>query len=199
MPRKRQARPGGLQPKQQRFVDEYLVDLNGTQAAIRAGYSPRTAQEQASRLLSNVMVAAAITAGRQAQSDRTGITADRVLQEIARLAFSDIRKLFGPDGRLKPMHELDDDTAAALGCVDVFEKHVAGEEDGPPLLLQIKQPKFWDKTQNLKLLAQHLGLLGQQEQELPDIHVHVHTARERVTQRLALLAERQVEDAQDGS
>ena len=53
----------GLTPRQQRFVDEYLIDLNATQAAIRAGYSPKTAQSQSSRLLSNVMVRAAIIDG----------------------------------------------------------------------------------------------------------------------------------------
>lgn len=71
-----------LNARQQRFVEEYLVDLNATAAAIRAGYSAKTAQEQGSRLLSNVMVQAAIQAARQAQSKRTEITQDYVLTRL---------------------------------------------------------------------------------------------------------------------
>ncbi len=78
-----------LTAKQQRFVDEYMVDRNATQAAIRAGYSEATAQEQSSRLLSNVMVAKAVADATKAQSQRTLINADRVLEEIAALAFWD--------------------------------------------------------------------------------------------------------------
>ena len=84
---------GILTPKQQRFVEEYLVDLNGTQAAIRAGYSAKTAQEQSSRLLSNVMVRNAISAERQVQLERTEITADRVLREAWGILTADAREL----------------------------------------------------------------------------------------------------------
>ncbi len=87
------ARQLGLTEKQQRFVDEYLVDLNATQAAIRAGYSAGTAQEQSSRLLSNVMVQRAISDARQAQQERTQITADRVISELGLIAFADAREL----------------------------------------------------------------------------------------------------------
>jgi len=82
-----------LSPRIQRFVDEYLIDLNGTQAAKRAGYSAHTAPEQASRLLTNVKVQAAIAVARKAQQERTGITADKVLREIALIAFADPREL----------------------------------------------------------------------------------------------------------
>ena len=86
-------RLSALTDKQRRFVEEYLVDLNATQAAIRAGYSKHTAQEQSSRLLSNVMVQRAVAEGRKCQQERTGITADRVLQEIAHIALADAREL----------------------------------------------------------------------------------------------------------
>ena len=82
-----------LNDLQSRFVDEYLIDLNATQAAIRAGYSPKTAQEQASRLLSNVMVAEAIQLRKQERQDRTEITADVVLQDIWRMFRADPREL----------------------------------------------------------------------------------------------------------
>lgn len=75
-----------LTPKQARFVEEYLVDFNGTQAAIRSGYSPKTAQEQSSRLLSNVMVAEAVEAGRAIISEKAGIDQTWVLQRLATVA-----------------------------------------------------------------------------------------------------------------
>jgi phage terminase small subunit len=81
-----------LSDKHKRFVEEYLIDLNATQAAIRAGYSAKTAHSQGPRLLEHVGVAAAIAAGQAARSKRTEITADRVLQELAKIGFSDIRR-----------------------------------------------------------------------------------------------------------
>lgn len=71
-----------LTPKQQRFVDEYLVDLNATQAAVRAGYSEDTAYSQGQRLLKNVEVAAFVQTAMDQRSERTAITADYVLQSI---------------------------------------------------------------------------------------------------------------------
>ena len=71
-----------LTPKQQRFVDEYLVDSNGTRAAIRAGYSPRTANEQASQLLAKLSVASAVRQQQQALADRNELTQDWVIQRI---------------------------------------------------------------------------------------------------------------------
>ncbi|MCF5397124.1 terminase small subunit, partial [Pseudomonas syringae] len=82
-----------LTAKQQRFVDEYLIDLNATQAATRAGYSKKTANEQGSRLLANVSVSAAIRQGMNARSGRVEITQDMVIKELAKIGFSDIRKV----------------------------------------------------------------------------------------------------------
>ncbi len=73
---------GKLTPRQARFVDEYLIDLNATQAAIRAGYSGKTAQEQSSRLLSNVMVAAAIEKERAKRSERVSVSQDDVVRGL---------------------------------------------------------------------------------------------------------------------
>ena len=89
-----------LNAKQSRFVEEYLVDCNATQAAIRAGYSADTAGQQGERLLKHVEVAAAIRAGRQRLGERTSITAARVLEEYARVAFANLGDYFRalPDG-----------------------------------------------------------------------------------------------------
>lgn len=154
--------PGKLTPKQQRFVDEYLIDLNATQAAIRAGYSKKTAQEQASRLLSNVMVSDAVLAAKQARSERTEITQDMVLRELAKIGFSDIRKVArwgnttvlvdGDDEKEREYHgialidssEIDDDTAAAIA-------EVSQGKDG----LKVK---MYDKKAALVDIGKHIGM-----------------------------------------
>ncbi len=80
----------GLTPRQARFVKEYLVDLNGTQAAIRAGYSSRTANEQAARLLANVSVKAAVEAGAAKQHAQLDLTAKKVLSELLGVGYAEV-------------------------------------------------------------------------------------------------------------
>jgi phage terminase small subunit len=146
----------GLTARQARFVAEYLVDLNGTQAAIRAGYSPETAESQASRLLTNAKVSAAVSAGKAAQLSAAQLTAARVLEELRRLAFSDVRGLFDEAGNLRPLHELTAEQAAAIASLEVVKKNVAA---GDGQVDTIHKVKVWDKTKALESLAKHFGLL----------------------------------------
>lgn len=147
-----------LTPKQKRFVDEYLIDLNATQAAIRAGYSPKTANEQGARLLANVSIAQTLQKAMQDREQRTEITQDRVLQEYARLAFYDPRKLFQPDGTPKPIEALDDDTAAALAGLEVREEF-EGAGENRTFVGYTKKYKLANKLGALDSLAKHLGML----------------------------------------
>src|SRR5262245_41685739 len=107
-----------LNPNQRRFVEEYLVDLNGKRAAIAAGYSAKNAAQIAWQLLHNGRVARAVREAMAARSKRTQITADRVLREYARIAFADIRNFTsaGAAGatNLKSVAALSDDDAAAV-------------------------------------------------------------------------------------
>jgi phage terminase small subunit len=80
-----------LTPKQSLFVEEYLIDLNGKQAAIRAGYAAKAAEVQASRLLRNAKVRVALEDAMQARSKRTTVTTDRVITELARVALANVR------------------------------------------------------------------------------------------------------------
>lgn len=82
-----------LNDRQQRFVEEYLIDLNATQAAIRAGYSPKTAMEQGYQLLQKTSVSLEIAKQMAEQSKRTGINADRVIRELAKMGFADIEAI----------------------------------------------------------------------------------------------------------
>lgn len=140
-----------LTPKQSRFVEEYLVDLNGTQAAIRAGYSEKTANPQAARLLANVSIQAAIQEEKDKRSRRVEITQDRVLLELARLAFSDLREFseWGPQGvGMKNSDELDDHAAA---CVQEVTKTATTSGYNTKF-------KLHDKCPALKMLGEHLGM-----------------------------------------
>lgn len=152
-----------LTPKQERFVAEYLIDLNATGAARRAGYSEKTANEQGSRLLANASVAAAIEAARAKQAAKLEITAERVLRELARIGFSDPRKLYRDDGSLKPITELDDDTAATIAQVEVLEEF-AGRGDEREQIGWTKKLKHWDKVAALDKLGKHLKLFTEKHE-----------------------------------
>ena len=141
--------------KQEMFIKEYLIDLNATQAAIRAGYSEKTASQQGERLLRNVQVSAAIQEAMNKRSNKLEITAERVLQEIAKLAFYDPRNFFDDDGRIKPISELDENTAMALGGIETLHKIIGDEKDGMAVVTKIK---LVDKGQNLERLGRHLKL-----------------------------------------
>lgn len=138
-----------LTPKQQAFVNEYLIDLNATQAALRAGYSEKTAGKIGGENLQKPEIQQAIQASMEARGKRLEITAERVILELARIAFADTRKLYDADGNLKPIHELDDDTAACIGGVKV--KVVDGETTTTDV-------KIWPKDKALDLLAKHFAL-----------------------------------------
>jgi phage terminase small subunit len=136
------------------FVAAYLVSLNATQAAKDAGYSEKTAKSQGQRLLTNVDVAEAIEAAKKERSQRTKITQDDVLRELGRIAFFDIGKAFTPDGALKRLDEMDEDTRRALASLEVVSLTSDGEHVGT-----LKKVKIADKLGALSKLAQHLGML----------------------------------------
>lgn len=145
---------GEITIKQSRFVEEYVLDLNATQAAIRAGYSAKTAQEQGARLLSNVMVRAAVDAALAKVADRAEVTAVRVLRERARLAFFDPRKLLDAEGNPIPLQDLDDETAAAIAGLDVS---TMASDDGR-VKTTVRRYRLASKEQNLSALEKRLGL-----------------------------------------
>lgn len=142
---------------QQRFVEEYLVDLNATQAAIRAGYSEKTAAIIGHENLQKPHIARAVEAAMAERSKRTEITVDRVLQEYARIGFLDPRKFLNEDGSPKDIIELDDDTAAALAGFEVMEIF-EGKGDARRFVGYLKKYKLVDKKGALDSIARHLGM-----------------------------------------
>ncbi len=159
---KSQDRP--LDQRETQFVAEYLIDLDVERAALAAGYSRSMAHSKCFQWVSSGKtkphVYAAVKREMDKRAARTGVTQDRVLKELARLAFSDTRKFYRPDGTLKPISELDDDTAAALAGVEVV---LVPGNDEPQY---VKKIKLWDKKGGLELAMRHLGML----KEAPAIH-----------------------------
>lgn len=134
------------------FVQEYLIDLNATQAAIRAGYAPRSAGEQGCRLLKKRKIADAVAREMAARSRRTGITQDRVLRELARIAFVDPNNVIDPDTATVRADASEDDRAA---IASVKVKTMSMGDDCDVVEHEIK---LNDKIKALDLLCRHLGM-----------------------------------------
>jgi len=143
----------GLTPKQKRFVQEYLVDLNATAAAKRAGYKDPNIGRQ---LITKNNVSVAIEVAMRNRQTRTEITQDMVIAELAKLGFFDIRKMFDKDGKPLDISQLDDDTAAALVGLDVQDVYES-DGDEKQFIGYVKKYKMADKLKALELLGKHLG------------------------------------------
>lgn len=146
-----------LSEKHQRFVEEYLVDLNATQAAIRAGYSEKTAYAQGSALLKHIEVKKAVAKAKKERANRMSITQDRVLLELARIAYFDIRKTVDANGAPIPIQDLDADTAAAIAGIEVLEQWEGSGEDREMVGL-LKKYKVFDKNSAITNAMRHLGM-----------------------------------------
>jgi len=149
-----------LTAKQERFVAEYLIDLNATQAAIRAGYSENTANKQGPQLLGKTSIAAAIAKAQTKRSKRTEITQDRVLAELAKIGFSDLRRTLDECGNLKGPQDWDDETASAIASIEVVVRSVGSNADGEREVEHLAKVKTWDKLSALEKIGKHLGMFG---------------------------------------
>ena len=150
-----------LNANQRRFIALYRATTprNATRA-YEAVYAARghMAEVNASRLLRNAEVAAAIAEADAADLRDLGITAAAVLRQVAQNAFSDVRQLFDEQGALLPVHQLPEGIAMAVAGVEVVETMTPGP-DGAPTLTRTRKVRLWNKEGSLKLLAQYLGLL----------------------------------------
>ncbi|WP_332116057.1 terminase small subunit [Azorhizobium caulinodans] len=161
----------GLTDKQARFVEEYMIDLNATQAAIRSGYSAKTAADIGRQLLRKTPVALAIAERQRALSEQTGVTAERIIEELAKIAFYDIRKAVrwgrAPDGEeaypveLVPSEQIDDATAAAVAEVSLTQSGV--------------KIKMHDKRAALVDLGKHLGMFKERVEHSGEIQIVIGT------------------------
>lgn len=153
-----------LTDKHQRFVDEYLVDLNGAQAAVRAGYSKLRAPQTASELLRRDDVQAAISERQAKLSEAAGVNAKGIIDELAKLGFANMLDYIeiGPDGfPVTDFSALTREQAAAIQEI-IVETREIGSEDGPAALNRKVRFKLHDKRGPLVDLGKHLGLFKQQ-------------------------------------
>ena len=160
-----------LTAKQQRFCDEYLIDLNATQAAIRAGYSEKTAYSAGQRMLKNVEVQAYINVRKMDRIERTEITQDKVLQELALIAFSNAadyasvvekEAMVEVDGNMQPMYDSEGNAIKYRTVEPILTEKL--NENQKRALAVIKKGRDGfeirphDKVRALELLGKHLGM-----------------------------------------
>lgn len=145
-----------LTPKQERFCEEYVIDMNGTQAAIRAGYSENSANEQAAQLLAKLSIQNKVKELRAEISQRTEITADNVVKELAKIGFMTIDEIYTDTNSLKDIRSLSDKAKAAVAGVKVTEK-TYGKDDNETTE-KTTEIKLWDKGKALVELGKHLGI-----------------------------------------
>lgn len=151
----------GLTDRQQRFVDEYLVDLNATRAAIRAGYSAATAEQIGHQLLQKTLVSTAVSEAQAARSARIGLTADRVLEELAAIGFAKMGDFATWSGEHVSLRDSEDDEIDTRAVAEV--KQTANQFGNNVGI------KLHDKVATLKLLGQHIGMFSEK---------HEHTGKD---------------------
>lgn len=140
-----------LTEKQSKFVEEYLIDLNATQAAIRSGYSVKNADKIGSELLGKTRVANAISIAMAERSKRTGINADRVVRELAKIAFVNPIDVVDMTSATV-LYDAERDDTAAIASVKV--KRIP-TDDGD---IVEREVKFYSKDKALELLGKHMGM-----------------------------------------
>lgn len=147
---------------QKRFCDEYLIDLNATRA-YRVAYpnckKSETARKLGSRMMTNDDVQNYIADKMKEREQRTEITQDMVIKELAKIAFLDIRKLYNENGKLKNIADIDNDTAGAIASLETLEEY-EGYRDYREKIGDTQKVKLLDKTKALELLGRHLGIFN---------------------------------------
>ena len=146
-----------LTPKQRRFVAEYLIDLNATQAAIRAGYSKKNADQIGPRLVGKSRVAAALAERQARQLEKSELTAavtnEAIRRHVAADAYGDIRRLFDERGHLRPMTSLSAEDATLIASCEVISKNAAAGTH------TVHKVKLRDLSTYVEMAAKHFALL----------------------------------------
>lgn len=147
-----------LTPKQQRFVEEYLLDLNASAAARRAGYSERTAFRMGQENMQKHAISAAIAAAQQARSERTKVDADWLLKRLHQEAEADLADLYREDGSLKPVHEWPEVWRKGLVAgVEVLEEF-SGSGREREQIGWVKKVKLADRVKVKELIGRHVAI-----------------------------------------
>lgn len=146
-----------LNLRQLTFCKEYLVDFNGTQSAIRAGYSEHTADVQAAQLLGKLKVRVEVDRLRKKREDRLEASADFVVRELMRIAKFDIKQAFDTDGSLKDIRSMPEDITKCLASVEIKDLFEGVGKDREQTGFT-KTIRAWDKIRALEALGEHFGI-----------------------------------------
>jgi phage terminase small subunit len=147
-----------LTGKQAQFVAEYLIDLNASDAALRAGYSKKTAWSTGHHLMHKPHVTAAIREALARRTARVEIKSDDVLRELMRVLGSDLSMAFNADGTIKPIHEIPEDTRRAIASIETDELFSGTGKDRVQVGVT-RKIKFWSKDKAIENAMRHLGML----------------------------------------
>ncbi len=148
-----------LSAKQKKFCDEYLVDLNSTKAAERAGYSQKTAKEQASRLLTNVNVHSYLSSLKEKREKRTEISQDMIVNELAKVGFTNIQDYINGDLTIRDLAKIPANQAAAIKSI---KRTVTESDFGTKEVVEFV---LHDKLKSLELLGRHVGIFEKDNQQ----------------------------------
>lgn len=158
--------------KKAAFVREYLVDMNATQAARRAGYAQKSARQAGARLMSDAAIMTEIQNASAARAERVIVTADEVLRKLLHIADVDLADLYDEHGNLKNIHDIPEATRRAMAGIEVDELWEGRGEDRTQVGVT-RKVKLWDKPRALELLGKHLKLFTE---------VHEHRGLERLAE-----------------
>jgi phage terminase small subunit len=186
-PRAQPARQGhspgwlnGLSAREERFCVEYIKnDYNGTEAWIASGdgrTSRSTAGVTACELLARPKIRGRIRELHKAALAKQQLTVNRVLQEISRIAFSDLRKFYDEKGNLRQLSDLDSNEAAAIASLEEYEEHISHGTECTAVG-RTKKIKLWNKNQALEKLGEHLGLFESGGGKVPTLIVNIVRCR----------------------
>lgn len=176
-----------MTPKQEAFVREYLIDLNATKAAMRAGYSERTAEKIGSENLKKPELAQAIQVAQAARAERTQVDADWVLRRLHNEASADLSAIYDDAGNLLPIKQwpMVFRTGLVAGIETVIERDGADSE-GRPRFATVRKVKLADRTRMVELIGKHIGVGAFKERiEIEDVTDRAELMRRRREARLA--------------
>lgn len=154
----------GLTDKQKRFCEEYIIDLNATQASIRAGYSKDTANVQGAQNLSKLSIQEYISQLQQSKSEELNITQNKVLQELCKIAFGDVKNYFDDMGRLIDINELENQVSASIKSVTVQQEK--SQAQGEVFIEStIKKIESYDKLKAIDTINKMLGFYSKDNEQ----------------------------------
>lgn len=162
----------GLNDRQKAFCDEYIIDFNGARAARDAGYTGKDTNVTAAKLLTNSNIQEYIQHLIALRSERTQITADKVIAEIAKVAFHNAEDFYDDEG-LKPLSELSSEAKAAISSYQTKRIKIGKDEH-----VDVPIMKVHDKMKALELLGKHVGAFEKDNQQKQPINQNINVSWE---------------------